>query len=980
VDGIQQLLEWTGLNPKPMPIQVAEKPQPAPVVSQAVAQTTAQSSVQTMAQPVSDEETRVRVVAFAITARFEGGSYASYQNYDEGIVSYGRFQFTVTGGLYTVLNTYTQASTSDAAKALQGYLERVQSADETLRKDEAFKMLLKQAADDPIMQMTQDQVATRIYWDKIHDLAITPRAFILPLSRALLFDIAINFGMGDAFVRKAEQELGVPEKSIIGENGITEEALMTRVAQLRKASHDRQAERDNLPGLKVRGDFWVDLARAGDWHLQGDADGNLSVKNRPIQARQPQQTTADTAPSASLPADTTLSLSESQQPTTSIQAPVPEIEDATQTAIIATDDEAKAIVEKPETTIIEATASIVTIVAKGNKGVNIRSAPRNGAVIVTAKADDHLTLVNAQDADQIGQRGQWVQVTHPNGTQGYTAAWLFTLLDETNSDDTSTTTVIQKPETTITETASAIIQKPATAIVETIRTVTIVAKGNKGVNIRSAPKTGAVVAVAQADDNLTLLNPDEDADKIGQAGQWVQVAHPNSKDGYTAAWLFNIADDQTITIEPPQIEQELPIPDDLDQSVDAPNGDEAVDEPQTEDTINDDVRSDEADDSADTSDLDANDDDEFRLDTSAPIVGTSLDINPTELDNLQSEFAVADAPNIPISAAIPDNEAPVAAASSTIEATAATGMNLDLYHPLGTPDPAALGNIKWVRFLYNVSFNPDIPEGDPARYGNTDLDATMQRYRPILEQYAKAGKKVILVFTHQTYGEGQGMNLGAMSDEQWSSLSERFAEIVGEIAEQYQADQMIHALQIWNEQDAHEGAVASIPLRPNVYGDMLGKTIQAVRKVDKTIPIITGGHASGPGAGAPYAKATMANMPDGIRPDGIAFHPYGRGDMKSEAKYRHYGNIDESIKAYADVLPDAPLWITEWGVLDAPTEPPAGIGKYTQEFVERLREVHEGKVIAAMWYAWAQGMHNGYGVVDAEGNPRPPFTAVYTGL
>jgi hypothetical protein len=30
-----------------------------------------------------------------------------------------------------------------------------------------------------------------------------------------------------------------------------------------------------------------------------------------------------------------------------------------------------------------------------------------------------------------------------------------------------------------------------------------------------------------------------------------------------------------------------------------------------------------------------------------------------------------------------------------------------------------------------------------------------------------------------------------------------------------------------------------------------------------------------------------------------------------------------------------------------------------------------------IWYAWAQGMDNGYGLVDGNGNPRPPLTEKY---
>jgi hypothetical protein len=85
----------------------------------------------------------------------------------------------------------------------------------------------------------------------------------------------------------AEEQLGVPLRSRPGENGITEEQLISKVADLRKASHYKQAERDKLPGLKVRGDLWTELVKLGDWQLMGDAIGIIVVNGRNVQVRNP---------------------------------------------------------------------------------------------------------------------------------------------------------------------------------------------------------------------------------------------------------------------------------------------------------------------------------------------------------------------------------------------------------------------------------------------------------------------------------------------------------------------------------------------------------------------------------------------------------------------------------------------------------------------------------------------------------------------
>lgn len=232
---------------------------------------------------------RVRRAAFSITQAFEGKGYPAYQNYDTGIVSYGRFQFTLAAGsLGTVVQRYTERSQTPVANELRNaYLGRVIGRDANLRNDTRLKELLIAAAEEDVMKRVQNEVAGEGYWLRMLTLSAQPRGIVMPLSIALLFDIAINFGVMHGLLTAAEGELGVPQKSKVGENGITEKQLITRVAEIRKRSHDKQADRDNLPGLKVRGDFWVGLVNGGDWELMGDANGNISVKGRPLQVKTP---------------------------------------------------------------------------------------------------------------------------------------------------------------------------------------------------------------------------------------------------------------------------------------------------------------------------------------------------------------------------------------------------------------------------------------------------------------------------------------------------------------------------------------------------------------------------------------------------------------------------------------------------------------------------------------------------------------------
>ncbi len=231
---------------------------------------------------------RVKRAALAITAAFEGEGYAAYNNYDSGIISYGLIQFTLAAGtLHVVVEKYLARSNSATANGLRAYTDRIRAADASLRHDDQLKNLLKHAAEEPAMQSVQNELAISNYWDRLVDGFVTPRGYTLPLTYALLFDISVNFGVGDGFVRMAEERLDVVIRSRVPDNGAAEEEIIKIVADLRKISHDKQATRDNLPGLRVRGDFWVALVANGDWNLQGDAKGFVNVNGRPVQVRKP---------------------------------------------------------------------------------------------------------------------------------------------------------------------------------------------------------------------------------------------------------------------------------------------------------------------------------------------------------------------------------------------------------------------------------------------------------------------------------------------------------------------------------------------------------------------------------------------------------------------------------------------------------------------------------------------------------------------
>jgi len=303
-----------------------------------------------------------------------------------------------------------------------------------------------------------------------------------------------------------------------------------------------------------------------------------------------------------------------------------------------------------------------------------------------------------------------------------------------------------------------------------------------------------------------------------------------------------------------------------------------------------------------------------------------------------------------------------------IAGTPIAGMNLDRDHVLGTPAAAPLHSLGWVRLLYNVSYNPS-----NGTVGNTDLTATYNRYLSILQRYATNGNKVILVLGHQTYGEAQGYNWETMTGGQWNALTTQFVDYCGRIAQQFAGSNLIYAYQIWNEQDSPVGSASAVAVPAAKYAAMFAKAYQAIHAADPKAKIITGGHATGTGAGVAYANAMLAALPPDLRPDGIAVHPYMTGPLGSP--FSVFGTINNAIQLWSDVLPNTPLWLTEWGILDRQGQDQYAndAADFAQGVIDICLNDFSGMVACAIWYAWADTMHNGYGLVRSNNSPREPL-------
>jgi hypothetical protein len=205
------------------------------------------------------EPEKWRTAIWSITSIFESGrpegNPATYQNYDAGIVSYGKHQATLAAdSLGQVLDAYFSRSQSGTSQRLQQEFDvRVKSKDDSLRDDADFRSLLINAALEQAMIDAQDSVFEQFYYQpaiaKAQQCALSS-----PLGLAVIYDIRIQGGWSQVLARLTAR-LG---NSVIGQNGITEEQWIAIFLDEREAwlndianNADARGETANANALRI---------------------------------------------------------------------------------------------------------------------------------------------------------------------------------------------------------------------------------------------------------------------------------------------------------------------------------------------------------------------------------------------------------------------------------------------------------------------------------------------------------------------------------------------------------------------------------------------------------------------------------------------------------------------------------------------------------------------------------------------------------
>lgn len=270
-------------------------------------------------------------------------------------------------------------------------------------------------------------------------------------------------------------------------------------------------------------------------------------------------------------------------------------------------------------------------------------------------------------------------------------------------------------------------------------------------------------------------------------------------------------------------------------------------------------------------------------------------------------------------------------------------MNIDPLNSTGLP--VENPGLPYYRFAYNVS------QADPGKpYGNQDLTKAFARYDAAFDRLHGWGADIMLVLTHQTFGEDAGFNWEAMTPESWQQWISGLAQMVSQIVAHYRG--RVRWYQVGNEHDQASAAAIYIP--PQTYGDLFRRVALAVKEQDRGAQIVTAGMTSGAAGGVNYLRAS------GIvaLADGAAFHAYGQ-DVAVNPTFGQFGEIGAFLKTAR--LIGKPVHITEWGALDHEGRTSV---EAVADYAERFLAACTGQVETAHYFAWGR-QHNAFAVSPA---------------
>lgn len=292
---------------------------------------------------------------------------------------------------------------------------------------------------------------------------------------------------------------------------------------------------------------------------------------------------------------------------------------------------------------------------------------------------------------------------------------------------------------------------------------------------------------------------------------------------------------------------------------------------------------------------------------------------------------------------------------------AAFGMNINPdAHGLDIERLEGLSWVRWVFFASRLNLSPE--------------EAYQRKYRPLIQSYAAAGIKSLIILLQDTEGGNAPWVNGG-----WEQYAETFAKACGRVAAACAEFGDMVAYQIFNEQDSGTDNTSAIGMAPENYAIVLDKAQEAIRRAHPGAVVVFGGLNTGPENGVRYTRAVMARLGGRLPVDALAVHPYGRYVRKIIFNYGSIGKLSDSLNTFKKAFPDMPVWITEVGAASDSLIGPehyADVGDYITEVVDEIADNYADTVPVLIWFGWTDLMRNA-GILTADGQPKDHIFAAF---
>jgi hypothetical protein len=213
---------------------------------------------------------RTRDSIAALDRAEENGSVAAQWDgitVDDGGLTYGAYQFDrKSGELLTLLRDYVRLRDDHSVTGPLEVYVRGMGAGNVYDHSATLRLLLKQAAQDPVMQLAQEELFREMAVDPVLADAAS-MGVRSPLAAAIMVDLKNNGGY-DSVVGAARRRVG-PIRSDEDDRSFVEALLDLREARYRSLARSSRRLRPYLTGWLRRNDDFRRLYQAGNLDLSG---------------------------------------------------------------------------------------------------------------------------------------------------------------------------------------------------------------------------------------------------------------------------------------------------------------------------------------------------------------------------------------------------------------------------------------------------------------------------------------------------------------------------------------------------------------------------------------------------------------------------------------------------------------------------------------------------------------------------------------